>query len=129
MVNQLGKFSSQLPEKTSALNILLKKSTEWHWGPDQDRAFKDTKDEICSPQVLASYSPTRETKIRSDASNHGFGAVLLQRESPDTDYRPVYFASRSLTPAESRYSIIEKEAAAITWACKKFASTYSVWTT
>ena len=120
MFNQLGKFSSQLPEKTSALNILLKKSTEWHWGPEQERDFDATKDEICSPRVLASYNATHETKIRSDASNHGFGAVLLLRESNNAEFRPVYFASRSLTPAESRYSIIEKEAAAITWACKKF---------
>ena len=120
MVNQLGKFSNKIADCTNAMNCLLKKDAVWTWGPAQKKAFRRTKDEMCSSSVLASYSPKAETKIRSDASNHGYGAVLLQRHAPDQDFRPVYYASKSLTPAESRYSVIEKEAGAITWACEKF---------
>lgn len=34
--------------------------------------------------------------------------------------RPVAFASRSLSPTESRYAQIEKEALALTWAAERF---------
>ena len=66
--------------------------------------------------VLAHYCLTAETKV--SASSHGLEAVLLQQER--NMWRPVCFASRSMTKTENRYAQIEKEALAITWACDKF---------
>ena len=65
--------------------------------------------------VLALYDPNKETKITADASSYGLGGVLMQRQ-PDSTWRPIMFISRSLTPTESRYATIEKEALALTWA-------------
>ena len=42
-------------------------------------------------------------------------------KQPNKKWRPVAFLSRSVTPAEGRYSQIEKEALAITWVCDRFA--------
>ena len=120
MVNQLGKFSNKLADITVPLRPLLSIKNDWVWGQEQDRAFQSVKDEICSPTVLAQYNPSFETKIRADSSKDGYGAVLLQRKSADDDFRPVYFASKALSPTEQRYSIIEKEAGAIVFACQKF---------
>ena len=69
--------------------------------------------------MLALYSPDAETKISADSSSYGLGAVLLQKQQEE--WRPVAFASRSLSEAETRYAQIEKEALAGTWACEKFA--------
>ena len=44
----------------------------------------------------------------------GLGAVLEQRQ-PDGNYKPVCYASRSLTPVECRYVQYEKEALAVVW--------------
>ena len=60
-----------------------------------------------------------ETLVSADASSNGLGAVLLQKF--EAEWRPVVFASRSMSETETRYAQIEKEALAITWACDKFS--------
>ena len=55
-----------------------------------------------------------EVTLQCDASQSGLGAVLTQNG------QPVAYASRALTPAETRYAQIEKEMLAIVFACKKF---------
>ena len=67
-----------------------------------------------------SYAPTLETNISADASSFGLGAVILLQKSASGQWRPVAFASRSMTNAERRYAQIEKEALATVWACEKF---------
>jgi hypothetical protein len=49
-----------------------------------------------------------------DASSKGLGAVLLQEN------KPIAFASKALTPAESRYANIERELLAVIYGCEKF---------
>ena len=74
----------------------------------------------CAGMVVV---PKKEGAIRicADASSYGLGAVLMQQS--DSTWKPVAYASRSLTETEKRYAQIEKEALASTWACEKF-STY-----
>ena len=72
--------------------------------------------------MLALYSPNYETVVSADALSYGLGAVLTQRQ-PDTGlFRPVVYLSRSLTDTERRYSQIEKEALATTWACERLSN-------
>ena len=119
MVNQLGKFSSQMSELTQPLRELLSSKNSWTWGLSQEQAFSQVKAELAKPTVLALYNPQAPTKVSSDASSYGLGAVLLQQV--DSIWRPVAYASRSMSETERRYAQIEKEALAVTWACDKFA--------
>ncbi|KAL4008446.1 hypothetical protein ACER0C_002298 [Sarotherodon galilaeus] len=114
MVNQVVKFIPHLAEKDKALRDLLSKKNTWYWGPDQVRAFKTLRDALTSPQVLAMYDPNRDIKVSADASSYGLGGVLLQLW--EEGWRPVVYASRSLSPTEQRYAQVEKEALASTWA-------------
>ena len=120
MANQLEKFTPNLAELTQPLRELLGKSRAWAWGPAQSAAFKKVQEELIKPTVLALYDPAASTKVSADASSHGLGAVLLQRT--DGSWRPVSYASRSMSETERRYAQIEKEALATTWACEKFAN-------
>lgn len=52
---------------------------------------------------------------------YGFGAILLQRDSEDREWHPVYYASGKTTPAEERYTSYELEVLAIVRALKKFS--------
>jgi len=119
MTNQLGKFSPCIAEMTKPLRDLLSKKSVWLWGTDQENAFQQVKQELASNRILIWYDPSAETKISADASAYGVGAVLLQKS--DGHWKPVIYASRSLTDTESRYAQIEKEALATTWACERFS--------
>ena len=70
--------------------------------------------------MLSPYNVNAETKITADASAYGLGAVITQKQS-NSEWRPVAYASRSMTETEKHYSQIEKEALALVWACEKFS--------
>ena len=118
MANQLGKFTPRITEISQPLRELLSSKRSWMWGPAQEEAFKEVKAELTRPTTLALYSPDLPTKICADASTYGLGAVLLQEHN---EWKPVAFASRSMTDTEKRYSQIEKETLTLVWACEKFS--------
>ncbi|KAK7886282.1 hypothetical protein WMY93_025903 [Mugilogobius chulae] len=62
----------------------------------------------------------KPTKISTDASKDGLGAVLLQKT--DEKWQPVAYASRSMTETEKRYAQIEKETLGLVFGCGKFHS-------
>ncbi len=55
----------------------------------------------------------------SDASAYGLGAVIRQKQD-NGEWKPIAYASGSLTSAEARYVQIEKEALSTTWTCDRF---------
>ena len=120
MINQLMKFCPNLAEMTHPPRELLKKTNVWLWGQTQQQAFKDLKKELASERVLAMYDTEKETVVSADASSFGLGTALLQRQS-SREMRPVAFASWSMTETECRYTQIDKEALATTWALEHWS--------
>ena len=120
MINQLGKFIPNLAELTQPLRELLSNTSMWVWNSPQTQAFNNIKTELVKPAVLAPYNPEAPTTVTADASYYGLGAVLCQKV--DSAWKPVVFASRSLTETERRYAQVEKEALAVTWACEKLSN-------
>ena len=108
MVNQLGKFSPNLAEKTKPLQELLRKTNAWLWGPPQREAFEEVKKALTTAPVFAWFDPTHEAIVSADASCYGLGATLIQKQ-PDGVMKPIAYISRSLTPTEQRYTQTEKE--------------------
>ena len=118
MLNQLNKFSPHLAEKTKPIRELLSNKKQWYWGQSQEIAFQELKGSLCSESCLALFNPKLQSIVSADASAYGIGAVLRQKLS-DKTMRPVVYISRSMTETEQRYTQIEKEALALTWACDR----------
>ncbi len=106
-INYLARFVPQLAERAEPLRRLLTSKVHFEWTEEQDRAFHEIRQMLLSSPGLAPFDPTIPLVVATDASQHGLGGVLLQND------RPVLYVARSLTPAESRYAIIEKELLAV----------------
>ena len=119
LINYYGKFLSQLLSTLSPLYRLTQKNAKWNWGPEQQKAFEQAKTSLSSESLLEHYNPEKELILACDASPYGVGAVL-SHHSENGQERPIAYASRSLAPAERKYSQLEKESLAIVFGVKKF---------
>jgi len=114
MVNYLRGFIPDLAKLISPLRELLKNGVHYQWLESHTKVFNELKKVICSSQVLKPFDPKEPVKIQCDASKDSVGCCLLQNN------KPVYFASRSLSPSECNFAQIEKELLAVCFACSKF---------
>ena len=114
LINYIAKFLPRLSEVISPLLNLTRKDVPWCWSTTQQEAFDKVKSMVKQTPCLSFYDPSKELTVESDASEHGLGSVLMQSGSP------IFFASRSLSETEKRYSQIEKEMLALTFGLRKF---------
>ena len=103
LVKYLSKFLQDLSEMCEPLRHLTHKDAEWIWSYEQEDAFERIKEAVVKALVLKYFGENDPPEGQRDASQDGLGFVLMQYGQPIT------FASRALTPAETRYSQIEKE--------------------
>ena len=111
MVNYLKRYSIRLMKLSEAFKPLLRENVEWSRDSTHQDAFDAIKEELTKTPVLAYFNPKSEHIIQTDASLKGLGAVLLQ------EGRPVIYVS--LTPAEERYSNIERELLGVVFAMER----------
>ena len=108
MVTYCSKFILNFATLTSPLHELLKVNHKWTWTHIHGTTFNKLKELLLSNETLAYYNPCVPTKVVTDASPVGLGAVLSQ-EQTDGSWRPISYASRALTPVEQRYNQIREE--------------------
>ena len=100
---------------TGPLRTLTRKEATWHWGLEQQKAFDEIKALMTSPELMAFPDFSQRFTLEVDASERGYGAVLLQKG------RPVAYASRATTPAErGGVHATVLELSAIRWALERF---------
>ncbi|XP_035457286.1 uncharacterized protein LOC118280974 [Spodoptera frugiperda] len=100
------------------LTDLLKKSSAWQWGTEQQEAYERIKSLIVSAPILRQADASKPFILSTDSSAYCLGAVLMQGEGHDE--QPIEYASRLLTTTERNYSTTERETLAVVWALGKF---------
>lgn len=103
LLTYYGRFLPNPSTILAPLYRLPKKDCPWQWKSEEEKAFKASKDLLTSSQLLVHFDPTLKLILACDASAYGVGAVLAH-EMPDGSERPIAYASRTLTKAESNYS-------------------------
>lgn len=92
------------------------------WTEECDTAVDKIKHALSQTVVLAHPDFKKPFLLSTDASMDGFGAVLSQIPEGETKPRPVAFASKTLSKAQSHYPAHRLEFCALKWAvCDKFA--------
>ena len=113
MVTYMGSFIPHLSHHTEPPRQLLKKDVTFYWDNQLTRSFQEVKHLLkrATSKLLGHYDWRKEVIVQADASLRGLGACLMQ------DGKPIAFASKSLTGAESHYANIERELLAVIFAC------------
>ncbi|CAB4002304.1 Hypothetical predicted protein, partial [Paramuricea clavata] len=93
MINYLGKFLPNLSKETAPLRQLLEKDVQWRFEQPHETAINTLKKMITSSPAY--YEPKLPTRVTTDASKAGLGAVLEQNY--DGEWKPIAFASRAMT--------------------------------
>ena len=110
MVTFLNRFIPNTTALLEPIRKLLKNDIHFSWDEEQQQAFQQIKTAITQPSSLAYFDKDKPCEVQCDASLKGIGVCLLQNNNP------IYFASKSLTETESRYSNIEREMLGVVFA-------------
>ena len=114
------KFIQNYAEIAAPLTNLTKKGNPEKvvWGEPEETAFTELKRRLVERPILRMPDHNLKYVLRTDASDVGVGAILLQ-EYPDGVF-PVAYASKKLLPREQNYAVIERECLAVVFGVKKF---------
>ncbi|UYV76114.1 hypothetical protein LAZ67_13002577, partial [Cordylochernes scorpioides] len=112
------RFIKNFSKIAAPLQILLKKDQKFIWTQEQKDSFESLKKALMQKPVLGHFKESAITKLHTDASSYGLGAVLVQIQ--ENQENPIAYASRTLSKAEKNYSTTERECLAVIWAIGKF---------
>lgn len=89
------------------------------WSAEEEASFQKLKQKLTEIPLL--YTPVldRPYQLYTDASATAVGACLAQQDDEGKE-RPIAFFSRKLTPCQTRWATIEREAYAVLSALSKF---------
>ncbi|KAI3377818.1 hypothetical protein L3Q82_008956 [Scortum barcoo] len=116
-----SKFMPNHDSVVKPMRALLRKNSAFTWNNAAQASFAQVKGIIANGPALKLFDLNKSTVISTDASDYGLGAILTQVNNAGEE-ETVAFASRSLSDAERKYSIVEKEALACIWAAEKLQS-------
>lgn len=112
------RFIPEFATHAKPLTDLLRKGKKFAWSESANVGFNALKDSLSEYTMLYLPNMDHEFIVQSDASNFSIGSLLTQEI--DGVRHPVWFASRTLRPAEVNYSTTQKEILAALWAIEKF---------
>jgi hypothetical protein len=107
-INFIRRFISNLSGKIKAFSPLLKLKAdqEFRWGDEQQLALDEIKKYLTNPPVLVPPQHGKPFRLYLSTDDTVIGSALVQEF--EGKERVIYYLSRRLVDAETRYSAIEK---------------------
>ncbi|GJY35046.1 putative reverse transcriptase domain-containing protein [Tanacetum coccineum] len=101
------RFIANFSKISKPLTLLTQKNKKFEWGDEQENAFQTLKDMLCDALILALPKGPNDFVVYYDASNQGFGCILMQRD------KVIAYASRQLKIHEKNYTNHDLELGAV----------------
>ncbi|GKA93999.1 reverse transcriptase domain-containing protein [Tanacetum coccineum] len=114
------RFIKDFSKISRPMTHLLEKNTPFIFLKDCILAFQTLKKKLTEAPILIAPNWDKPFEIMCDASDYAIGAVLGQMI--EKHFRPIHYAIKMMTEAESNYTTTEKEMLAVVYAFEKFRS-------
>nr|GFA50733.1 reverse transcriptase domain-containing protein [Tanacetum cinerariifolium] len=114
------RFIKDFSKISRPITHLLEKDTPFIFFEDCIKAFQTLKKKLTEAPILIAPNSNLPFELMCDASDFAIGAVLGQRH--EKHFRPIHYASKTMTEAESNYTTTEKQMLAVVYAFEKFWS-------
>ena len=116
MLAALNRFISKFADYCQPFYQLLKKWKGFQWDEECDVAFRDLTDYLMQAPVLTAPKPGEDLFMYLSVSEYAVSEVLLRDQGVQ---QPVYYLSKTLVDAETRYLPLEKLVLALVHATRK----------
>ncbi|GJZ55703.1 reverse transcriptase domain-containing protein [Tanacetum coccineum] len=114
------RFIKDFSKISRPMTHLLEKNTPFIFSNECIEAFQTLKKKLTEAPILIAPDWDLPFELMCDASDFAIGAVLGQRH--EKHFRPIHYASKTMSEAESHYTTTEKEMLAVVYAFEKFRS-------
>ncbi|GJU73958.1 reverse transcriptase domain-containing protein, partial [Tanacetum coccineum] len=122
------RFIKDFSKISRPMTHLLEKNTPFIFSEECILAFQTLKKKLTEAPILIALNWDQPFEIMCDASDYAIGAVLGHRI--EKHFRPIHYAIKTMTKAESNYTTTEKEMLAVEFDFKvidtKGAENYAV---
>ncbi|XP_056695833.1 uncharacterized protein [Spinacia oleracea] len=116
-VAALNRFISRSSDKCRLFYDVLRKNKGFNWSDDHEAALQNLKKYMMSPPLLSKPKEGEVLQLYLAVSSTAVSAVLARED--EAQQLPIYYISKSLLEAETRYSSLEKLVLALVTAAKK----------
>nr|GEW93193.1 reverse transcriptase domain-containing protein [Tanacetum cinerariifolium] len=114
------RFIQDFSKISRLMTHLLEKNTPFIFSEDCIKAFQTLKKKLTEAQILIAPNWDLPFELMCYASDFAIGTVLGQRH--EKQFRPIHYASKTMTDVKSNYTTTEKEMLAVVYAFEKFRS-------
>ena len=113
------RFIPGLAAVTSAFTPLLKKGALFHWSTECQEAFEKVQDIMTKLPTVCALIFGKPLRLYLASNSQAIRALIAQENDNEVE-QPIYYVSRTLKDAESRYSEVERSCLALIYASQRF---------